>query len=353
MAPKSSYNKQPIPITEKVKTLSAICEGQLYAHEVLILCYAHKYTTGTNSYEGFWQYKYGITNMDAQVKSLYKRGFLRIGTLEETMATVTLSVLKNIAKQNGLKVSGKKDEVIQRILSAVDEDSLNILFPNKPYFLTELGQHVIKKENYMKYIHNQPDSDINIWNFSEMVHKFPSLPYTEILQRYYSKQAENHLRQKQYGSYRNCIFHIAELDMEDEHFENALIHFFEVTFYDLSGLCNFSDSSRLNEDASQLFSYEYSFAKIAPGILSRIDHCREKLNISESELKEKMIAVLSGIELPFQIFTLEECVDILLLELHQDRIKLEKIYKIAENRYKTDHLPKKQSMSFVKRYKDI
>lgn len=337
MALERNYPQDPTPIAEKTKTLSPICEGQLYAHEVLILYYAHKYTTGTNSYEGFWHYEYGISDMDAQIKSLYARGFLRIGTLEEAMNTATLSTLKNIAKQNGLKVSGKKIDIIQRILSAVDENSLNILFPDKPYFLTELGQCVIDKENYMKYIHNQRDQNINIWNFSEMAHEFPSLPYTEILQRYYSQQAENHLQQKQYGLYRNCIFHIAELDMENEYFDNALIHFFEVTYYDLSGLSNFSDSDRLNADASQLFSYEYSFAKIAPGILSRIVHCKEKLNISEGELKEKMIAALSGIELSFQIFTLEECAEILLLEMHQDRTKLENIYRTAENRYKINH----------------
>lgn len=342
MAFKRDNLQDPTPIAEKVKTQSPICEGQLYAHEVLILYYAHKYTTGANSYEGFWHYKYGISDMDAQIKPLHDRGFLRIGTLEETMNTATLPTLKNIAKQNGLKVSGKKNDIIQRILSAMDDNSLNILFPDKPYFLTELGQCVINKENYMKYIHNQPDQNINIWNFSEMAHEFPSLPYTELLQRYYSKQAENHLRQKQYGSYRNCIFHMAELDMEDEHFENALIHFFEVTYYDLSGLSNFSDSSQLNEDASQLFSYEYSFAKIAPGILSRIVHCKDKLNISEGELK-KMIAALSVIELPFQIFTLEECADILLLEMHQDRIKIENIYRTAKNRYKINH-PQKQNI---------
>lgn len=50
-----------------------------------------------------------------------------------------------------------------------------------------------------------------------------------------------------------------------------------------------------------------------------------------------MITVLSGIKLPFQIFTLEECVDIFLLELHQDKTNLEKIYKTAENRYRTNH----------------
>lgn len=50
-----------------------------------------------------------------------------------------------------------------------------------------------------------------------------------------------------------------------------------------------------------------------------------------------MIAALSVIELHFQIFTLKECADILLLEMHQDRTKIENIYRTAESRYKINH----------------
>ncbi len=332
-----AHNEQPLPISERIKTLSPICEGQLYAHEVLILFYAHKYTTSTNLYEGFWEYKYGISDMNAQIESLHARGFLRIGTLEEAMNTATLSTLKNIAKKNGLKTSGKKSDIIHRILSTSDSDSLNNIFPDKPYFLTELGQHVIKRENYMKYIHNWSDSNINIWNFSKMAHEFLSLPYTKILQQYYSQQSEKHLYQKQYGLYRNDRFFMAESAREENNYDMSLIWLFEIIYYDLSGLNNFFDGTYPEKNAPRLFPYEYSSARIAKGILSRITLCQEKLNISEIELKEKMITVLSGIKLPFQIFTLEECVDIFLLELHQDKTNLEKIYKTAENRYRTNH----------------
>lgn len=342
METKTNYNDQPVPIADKIKTLSPICEGRLYAHEVLILFYAHKYTTGSNLYEGFWQYKYGISDMDAQLNSLLTRGFLRTGSLEETIAhTATVPVLKNIAHQNGLKVSGKKNDIIQQIITAIDVNKLNNLFPDKPYFLTESGQHVIKKENYMKYIHNWSDSNINIWNFSEMAHEFLSLSYTEILQQYYSQQSEKHLNQKQYGQYRTDRFFMAKSAMEENNFDMSLVWLFEIIYYDLSGLSNFFDGTYPLKNVPQLFPYECSSARIAKGILSKADHCRKALNISESELKEKMINVLSGIKLPFQIFTPEECVDIFLSELHQDKTNLEKIYTLAENRYKTDHLSKK------------
>lgn len=335
-------NTQPsIPISERIKTLSPICEGQLYAHEVLILFYAHKYTTGTNLFEGFWQYKYGISDMKAQIESLCVRDFLHIGTLEDAMCIATLPILKDIARQNGLKVSGKKKEIIKRILSEVNENSLNIIFPDKPYLLTELGKHIIKKESYMKYIHNWSDSNINIWNFSEMVHEFPSMPYTKILQQYYSQQSEKHLYQKQYGLYRNDKFFMAELAMKENLFDESLMWLFEVIYYDLSGLNNFFDGTHPEKTDLRLFPYKDSFATISKGVLSRVSLCQEELNVSNADLKKKMMEVLSNIQLPFQIFMLEECADILLFELHHDKTELEKIYEIAENRYTIDYLQKK------------
>lgn len=91
----------------------------------------------------------------------------------------------------------------------------------------------------MKYIHNWPDTDIDIWNFSEMMHNFPSLSYTEVLQQYYSQQAEKSLWHKQYGLYRNCKFYMAEASKNNGDFENALAFLFEVVYYDFSALNNF------------------------------------------------------------------------------------------------------------------
>lgn len=61
-----------------------------------------------------------------------------------------------------------------------------------------------------------------------------------------------------------------------------------------------------------------------------------------------MTALLSSIELPAQIFTLEECADILLLEMHQDKTTLEEIYKTTENRYKISS-PKKYNATLQRK----
>ena len=99
-------------------------EVGLYPHEVLLLFYAPKYYLEGNTYPGFWWYKYGVKDVDKCLISLKDRGFLQIGSLRSAIEKETAAVLKDVLKDNGLKVSGKKAELVQRLLDEVSEEKL-------------------------------------------------------------------------------------------------------------------------------------------------------------------------------------------------------------------------------------
>lgn len=123
-----------IPVETRVRTAIKSKSG-LYPHEVLILDYAQTFYTDQTSFQGFWWYKYGIRNVEDCLKSLYDRGFLKTGSLQTAIEKENGSALKEVLKTFGLKVSGKKGELVQRLLNEVPHDELNKRFAKRTYEL--------------------------------------------------------------------------------------------------------------------------------------------------------------------------------------------------------------------------
>lgn len=78
-------------------------------------------------------------------KILYNEGYLRIPTEYERMESLTVAELKDILKQNSLKVSGKKSELIQRITENLSEKELDKILKGKIYTLTDKGLEAVNQ----------------------------------------------------------------------------------------------------------------------------------------------------------------------------------------------------------------
>lgn len=325
-------NLDVIPIETRIRTLDPICSG-LYPHEVLILSYINRFTTAHKNYQGFWKYKYGINDMVSQVQSLQERGYVTIAPLEDAMKNCTVQFLKSLLKKYELSTARKKIDIIHCLIENVPKSQLEQHFPEKNYALTNKGADILEKEGYIPYIHKHNISDLNIWNLSTIIHENPSIPFRQAIWNYLNSQCEEYHRDKQYGLYRNCKFHMAELLMEENLFDDALNILFEVIYCDLCGF----DNSQSDNDMPLLFPYNHSVAFVAKGILSRVEHCKKELHISDYELKENMIAALSALQLASEFFTFEECANILLCQLNKNEEEIENICRMAEERYRKSH----------------
>lgn len=65
--------------------------------------------------------------------------------------------LKEILKQYGLKVSGKKDELIERLGENLSEDELKKYFKSKNYQISDNGLEFLKNNSYILYVLNDKD----------------------------------------------------------------------------------------------------------------------------------------------------------------------------------------------------
>lgn len=326
-----------IPVEKIIKGMKPNDVG-LYPHEILLLSYAPKYYLEGNSYPGFWWYKYGVKDVDKCLITLKDRGFLQIGSLRSAIEKETAAVLKDVLKDNGLKVSGKKAELVQRLLDEVSEEKLNTIFTKRTYDLTDAGNEILKKEDYIPYIHRHGIEDLDIWSLNEMVkNRKPGLSFRDVIWGYLNERSMIHIKNSDFGLYRNCRFSMSEFVKEEGKLDNAFALLAEVIRYDLSGLSNGFSMQFMGIYADGYFPYKNSIVTMAPGITSRVVDYQEKKGLSDDELKNKLLEEMNRIQLPFSLFTAEECADIVLMEIHKDEEGLEKLYNKAKRRFKKEY----------------
>ena len=65
---------------------------------------------------------FGKVKVKRKIKSYFDKGYLKSATTADKLYTLTVPELKNILKEHGLKVTGKKDELVSRIAGNISEN---------------------------------------------------------------------------------------------------------------------------------------------------------------------------------------------------------------------------------------
>ena len=107
--PADSPSPDIVPLSVRLKKAVPTMRG-LYQHEILMLEYAHTYSTDLSHkhFQGFWYYEYSVEHPGDVVNSLEKIGFIQPGNLRSAIQNQTVLVLKNELRAIGQKVSGKR-----------------------------------------------------------------------------------------------------------------------------------------------------------------------------------------------------------------------------------------------------
>ena len=72
-----------------------------------------------------------------------------------------MAELKNILKEFGLPVSGKKAELISRVKERINFEDLNKTVDEWFYVLTPLGQEELEENQNVPYMHSYPQKTTN------------------------------------------------------------------------------------------------------------------------------------------------------------------------------------------------
>lgn len=333
---KRSNQRDVVPVKKMIKQMKPN-EAGLYPHEILLLSYAPTYYLEDKSYPKFWWYRYGVKNVDKYLKSLKKKGFLKVGSIEAAIKNETEENLEEVLRAHNLETSGEKSMLVQRLVEGVPTEKLNTLFPDRTYELSDLGEKVLAAEAHIPYIHRHSIEDLNIWTLNEKVKENPGYSYRDIVWEFMNKKSLKHYKHSEFGKYRNCRLKMAEFLEEEDKDDSAFIYLAEVVRIDLSGVSNGFSMDYLETYADSFFPYNKSRASMPPKITDDIRAYQEDKDLSDKELRFKLIALMNRLQLPFSLFTVEEAADIVVMEIHGDREGLERMYRKAQERFEREY----------------
>lgn len=316
----------------------------LYPHEILMLYYAHSFTNQMedNHFQEFWRYSYLVKNPASVLKSLEERGFIEPGDLYNTFETLTVKQLKAELKTIGAKVSGKKADLIVRLMNHGDIDALNKKYKKRHYTLTELGQKELIDNAYVPYLHDHPY--VSIWDVNNVLAETANehLSYQDCIWKVLNEECLYYINHSWYEKYESTRYKMAAFAMDEEKYELALSLLCEFFAYDLSGIRDwdfeesFNPKRKIKSLLEFFFTSDHRDFMITPYNLEWLKELLEKLSIPTEKVAEELQKIFDDIELPRRIFTNEECIQLILAEMNGDKEKSQQIQNQAKNRLKKE-----------------
>ena len=305
----------------------------LFPQEILMLSYADTFFNCNNTFQNFWEYRYGVDNPQKLLDNLKQKGFVEIADLKNTLKNQTLAILKDELKNSGLKVSGNKDSLIERLLTEGNIYELEQKFNHRKYMLTEKGKQELDNNEYVRYIHRKQFDEIglNIYTLNQLMVQNNSDNYMQVIIDFLIEKSKEEYNKGRFSRYGNFYYKIADLYIEYSKYEDALTSLAISAYSSLSGVPN-NFSPEFEKIAHESFLEAISVTRVYGIVNWR--KVIANLQIENNQLFDILVEIFSGISILHLYFTDIECAKIIIAEIENDQETLDKIYNCAEQRYK-------------------
>lgn len=168
---------------------------------------------GKDDYVGYLKYQYNIVNPSAFHKRMIAEGYLQRADIEVTLKSFLVPELKNFCDKFGLKKTGKKADIIKRLIQETPTDFQNKLIQEAGlYSLSLKGKAIVEKNYQFVYLHQHSSWSIYPDDYKKEAKKSLGLPYQEIIRNIFFKRINAHI--SEYLDENNIIveyLHLYEL----------------------------------------------------------------------------------------------------------------------------------------------
>lgn len=128
-------------------------------------------------------YDYNINATD-EYDNLLGKGYLRWGTPKENLDILKVTDLKNILKFHQLPMTGRKQDLINRICDNLSEDEVSTFATDRCYKITESGSALLDKYKNVIWGHRNSSQDgiVNAFSFENRLSEDPVQVAVELLE---------------------------------------------------------------------------------------------------------------------------------------------------------------------------
>lgn len=224
-----------------------------------------------------------------------------LAVLSTDYNSLKVAELKELLRENNLKISGNKSELVQRVADA----QLNTDF-KKTYALTSKGKEYINKYNLFiynekNYLYDYTDEELYFLEQSLKEKNEYISPYDTLIKAI-TLHLAIHYKEKNWSNFGGTYSILYSLQKDLKDYNNALISWIKYQCCILSGLRYDNYLTPVNE----IIFYPY--------MRSELNNILEKISPTEDELKSIIKQTADEIyqQLPFSYFDTETTIDIII-----------------------------------------
>lgn len=126
-----------------------LLEEGLFPGDIVMLWRIHfNNFTNQSVIPEYFEYRYGIDS-HASLDRLFDRNLIRQESLLASLDLSNVTILKRLLKFKNLPLSGKKNDVLQRVVDNFSEEELSEHLNQRRYAITQEGDKVLAKYDYI------------------------------------------------------------------------------------------------------------------------------------------------------------------------------------------------------------
>ena len=151
-------------------------ENGLYPTELLMLFIAEKFYVNGDKFPAYLRNDFQIGYPKEILVRLHEDGFIRKPDISESLMKLKSTELQDIATNFDIALSGKKANMVSKLIENVDADLLRTFITDGKWIITDRGHKAIELNPYVnffveKHLYHPSAVNIDIWKVNKLVHQ--------------------------------------------------------------------------------------------------------------------------------------------------------------------------------------